>query len=250
MSDREQMSTSFGRAAATYEAGRPEYPAAAVQWMLAPVATRTPLRVADVGAGTGKLTRAVLALAADVVAVDPDAAMLDQLRAGLPDVRTVEGQAERMPLPDASIDAVVLGQAWHWVDPEAGSREIGRVLAPGGVLGLVWNIRDENVPWVARLTEIMHGSNAEQLIADGGPRVAEPFETLERREWTWTRRMSPEAALDMVRSRSYVITAEPAERARIEREVAEHVAQHPSPEADGSIDMPYVTHAFRTVLRG
>ncbi|MDO8382367.1 MAG: methyltransferase domain-containing protein [Microbacterium sp.] len=250
MSDREQMSTSFGRAAATYEAGRPEYPAAAVEWMLAPVSTRAPLRVADVGAGTGKLTRALLAVEAEVVAVDPDPAMLDQLRAGLPDVRTVEGQAERMPLPDASVDAVVLGQAWHWVDPDAGSREIGRVLAPGGVLGLVWNIRDEHVPWVARLTEIMHGSNAEQLIADGGPRVAEPFETLERREWTWTRRMSPHAVLDMVRSRSYVITAEPEERARIEREVADHLARHPSPEADGSIDMPYVTHAFRAVLRG
>ncbi|WP_100813708.1 class I SAM-dependent methyltransferase [Microbacterium lacus] len=250
MSDREQMSMSFGRAAAIYEAGRPEYPAAAVEWMLEPVVARSPLRVADVGAGTGKLTRALLAVGAEVVAVDPDPAMLDQLRAGLPHVRTVEGQAERMPLPDASVDAVVLGQAWHWVDPDAGSREIGRVLTPGGVLGLVWNIRDEHVPWVARLTEIMHGSNAEQLIADGGPRVAEPFEALERREWTWTRRMSPQAVLDMVRSRSYVITAEPEERARIEREVADHLGQHPSPEADGSIDMPYVTHAFRAVLRG
>lgn len=247
MAGHEHMSTSFGRAAATYEAGRPEYPAAAVAWMLEPVATRTPLRVADVGAGTGKLTRAVLALGADVVAVDPDPAMLDQLRTRLPDVRTVEGQAERMPLPDASVDAVVLGQAWHWVDPDTGSREIGRVLAPGGVLGLVWNIRDESLPWVARLTEIMHGSNAEQLIADGGPRVAAPFGTLERREWTWARRMSPQGVLDMVRSRSYVITAEPDERARIEREVRDHVAQHPSPAADGAIDMPYVTHAFRAV---
>jgi SAM-dependent methyltransferase len=247
MGDREGMSTSFGRAAATYEAGRPEYPVAAVEWMLEPAASRTPLRVADVGAGTGKLTRAVLALGADVVAVDPDPAMLGQLRAGLPDVRTVEGSAERMPLPDASVDAVVLGQAWHWVAPDAGSREIGRVLAPEGVLGLIWNIRDEGVPWVARLTEIMHGSNAEQLIAEGGPRVADPFDELERREWAWSRRMSPEAVLDMVRSRSYVITARPEERARIEREVVEHVAQHPSAGADGTIEMPYVTHAFRAI---
>ncbi len=247
MADSAEMSTSFGRAAATYEAGRPEYPAAAVEWMLEPVASRTPLRVADVGAGTGKLTRAMLALGAEVVAVDPDPAMLDQLRTGLPGVRALVGQAERMPLPDASIDAVLLGQAWHWVDPDAGSAEIGRVLAPGGVLGLVWNIRDESVPWVARLTEIMHGSNAEQLIADGGLRVAAPFTILERREWTWSRRMTRQAVLDMVRSRSYVITAEPDDRARIEREVLAHVAAHPSPAADGSIEMPYVTHAFRAV---
>lgn len=247
MTDREQMSTSFGRAAATYEAGRPEYPAEAVEWMLEPVASRTPLEVADVGAGTGKLTRAVLATGAEVVAVDPDPAMLEQLRAGLSEVRTVEGTAERMPLPDASVEAVVLGQAWHWVDPDAGSTEIGRVLRPGGVLGLIWNIRDEGVPWVARLTEIMHGSNAEQLIADGGPRVAAPFAGLDRREWAWSRRMSPETLLEMVRSRSYVITAEPDERARIEGEVADHIAQHPSPAPDGSIEMPYVTHAFRAV---
>lgn len=247
MTDREQMSTSFGRAAATYEAGRPEYPAEAVEWMLEPVASRTPFRVADVGAGTGKLTRAVLAAGADIVAVDPDPAMLEQLRAGLSEVRTVEGTAERMPLPDASVDAVVLGQAWHWVDPDAGSTEIGRVLRPGGVLGLVWNIRDEREPWVARLTEIMHGSNAEQLMADGGPRVAAPFAGLERREWAWSRRMSRETLLEMVRSRSYVIMAEPADRARIERQVLAHIAAHPSPAADGSIEMPYVTHAFRAV---
>ncbi|WP_100811454.1 MULTISPECIES: class I SAM-dependent methyltransferase [unclassified Microbacterium] len=247
MTDREQMSTSFGRAAATYEAGRPEYPAEAVEWMLEPVESRTPLEVADVGAGTGKLTRAVLATGAEVVAIDPDPAMLEQLRAGLSEVRTVEGTAERMPLPDASVDAVVLGQAWHWVDPGAGSTEIGRVLRPGGVLGLIWNIRDEGVPWVARLTEIMHGSNAEQLIADGGPRVAAPFAGLERRERAWSRRMSRETLLEMVRSRSYVITAEPADRARIERQVLAHIAAHPSPAADGSIEMPYVTHAFRAV---
>ena len=191
MREREDMSTSFGRAAATYEAGRPEYPAEAVEWMLEPVASRKPLQVADVGAGTGKLTRAVLALGADVVAIDPDTAMLEQLRVGLPEVRTVEGTAERLPLPDASVDAVVLGQAWHWVDPDAGSAEVGRVLRPGGVLGLVWNIRDEREPWVARLTEIMHGSNAEQLIAGGGPWVAAPFARLERREWTWSRRVAP-----------------------------------------------------------
>jgi ubiquinone/menaquinone biosynthesis C-methylase UbiE len=103
----------------------------------------SPLRVADVGAGTGKLTRVVAGLGAEVVAIDPDAAMLAELAARVPDVPTFVGTGERIPLTDASADAVVFGQAWHWVDPDAASAEVGRVLRPGGVLGLIWNVRDE-----------------------------------------------------------------------------------------------------------
>ncbi|HOQ22473.1 MAG TPA: SAM-dependent methyltransferase, partial [Microbacterium sp.] len=140
----------------------------------------------------------------------------------------------------------VLGQAWHWVDPVAGSAEIGRVLKPGGVLGLVWNIRDESVPWVARLTEIMKGSNAEQLMADGGPEVAAPFGALTARTWQWERPMTRAALSAMVHSRSYVITAEPAERERIDREIAE-LFDEIGAVGDATVPLPYVTHAFRAV---
>ena len=105
--------TSFGAEAANYEAGRPEYPFDAVAWMLErmPADSR---RIVDVGAGTGKLTRVLShAPGAEVVAVDPDPAMLAALRQSVPGVPTFQGTAEQMPLPDASIDAAVLGQAWH-----------------------------------------------------------------------------------------------------------------------------------------
>src|SRR5687768_1912363 len=191
MASNEEMSMSFGSAAGTYEAGRPDYPIQAVDWMLQPVVGgERSIRVADVGAGTGKLTRAAVELGAEVVAVDPDPKMLAVLREHVHGVPTFVGSAEKLPLPDASVDAVLLGQAWHWVEPGAGSAEVGRVLRSGGVLGLVWNIRDESVPWVARLTDIMHGSSAEQALAGGDPPLAAPFAHVERAEWRWMRPMN------------------------------------------------------------
>lgn len=247
MVSREEMSLSFGAAAGTYEAGRPEYPSEAVAWMLEPVrgADRTP-RVVDVGAGTGKLTRVVATLGAEVVAVEPDADMLAVLHGAVPGVPTFVGAAEALSLPDASVDAVVLGQAWHWVDPVEGSREIARVLRAGGVLGLIWNVRDDNVPWVARMTQIMHRSNGEVMLDEGGPVVAAPFDVLESRQWRWKRPMTSAMLLDMARSRSYLITAEPDERARIEAGL-ERLFEEIGAVGDVEIELPYVTRAFRAV---
>jgi SAM-dependent methyltransferase len=248
MADREEMSTSFGRLAGTYEAGRPEYPAEAVAWMLQPAERADArIRVADVGAGTGKLTRAVVEYGAETVAVDPDPDMLAVLRETVHGIPTFTGTAERLPLPDASVDAVVLGQAWHWVDPVAGSIEVGRVLRPGGVLGLVWNIRDESVPWIARLTRIMHGSNAEIMLQEGGPVVGPPFGALEARSWSWSRPMTRSTLFDMARSRSYLITATPEDRARIEAGLAE-LFDEIGAVGDAVVAVPYCTEAFRTVM--
>ncbi|WP_226532494.1 class I SAM-dependent methyltransferase [Microbacterium paraoxydans] len=240
----EEMATSFGAQAGDYEVGRPEYPFDAVAWMLEkmPVGSR---RIADVGAGTGKLTRVLTAAPeAEVVAIDPDPQMLAALRSAVPGVPTFAGTAECLPLPDASLDAVVLGQAWHWVDPVAGSVEIGRAVRSGGVLGLIWNIRDERVSWVHRLTEIMHGSNAEIMMAGGGPEVAPPFGALEEESWEWVRPITRDHLHRMASSRSYVITASAEEKARIRREM-DALFDELGLDDEGVIALPYVTRAFR-----
>jgi len=247
MASSEEMSTSFGSEAQTYESGRPDYPIQAVDWMLQPVVGgERSIRVADVGAGTGKLTRAVLELGAEVVAIDPDPKMLAVLRENVHGVPTFIGSAESLPVPDASLDAVVLGQAWHWVEPVAGSAEVARVLRSGGVLGLIWNIRDESVPWVARPTEIMHGSHAEQMLAQGDPTVTPPFGEIESAEWRWSRPMNRATLLAMARSRSYLITAEPGDRAGIEAGLVE-LFDDIGAIGDKVVELPYLTRAYRTV---
>jgi SAM-dependent methyltransferase len=238
--------TSFGSQAEVYEASRPDYPFEAVAWMLEllPAGSR---RVADVGAGTGKLTRVLADTPdAEVVAVDPDAAMLAKLRETVPRVPTLVGTAESLPLPDASLDAVVLGQAWHWVDPAAASAEAGRVVKPGGTLGLIWNTRDNRVDWVRRLTEIMHASAAEEMLDEGAVVVAAPFGEPERRAWEWVRPMTRAQLHQMADSRSYLITASAEDRAAVHRGM-DGLFDDLGLAGETAIDLPYATTAFRAI---
>lgn len=134
-----------------YAEHRPDYAQAAVRWALAGAPGA---RVLDLGAGTGKLTATLLELGVEVVAVEPDSAMLAELRHTLPGVRALAGSAEAIPLPDASVDAVLAGNAMHWFDMDVAGPEIARVLAPGGVLAGLWNVMDDGFDWVAGLAEI------------------------------------------------------------------------------------------------
>jgi ubiquinone/menaquinone biosynthesis C-methylase UbiE len=236
------QSTSFGAAAGEYDRARPEYPAEAVAWML-PADARD---VADVGAGTGKLTSGLVAEGRTVTAIDPDPQMLARLSERLPGIQTLVGTGEQLPLPDASMDAVVFGQAWHWVDPPRASAEVARVLRSGGTLGLIWNIRDEAEPWVRELTSVMHTSDAEQLIAAGGPVVGEPFGPLEHATFRWSASFTVDSLVELAASRSYIITATPERRDEVlagVRSLGQRVA-----DADGHIELPYVTHVYPTRL--
>ncbi|WP_373310889.1 class I SAM-dependent methyltransferase [Streptomyces umbrinus] len=144
-------SSSFGAAAVAYAEHRPNYAQAAVRWALEPASGP---RVLDLGAGTGKLSATLVALGAEVVAVEPDSAMLTQLRRSLPTVRALPGSAEAIPLPDTSVDAVLAGNAMHWFDMAVAGPEIARVLAPGGILAGLWNVMDDDVEWVSELARV------------------------------------------------------------------------------------------------
>ena len=232
------LGTSFGSAAGDYVAGRPGYLPDAVAWLLAHVTGA----VADVGAGTGKLTAEIASQGYAVTAVDPDPLMLEALRATVPGVETIEGQAESLPFERASLGAVTFGQAWHWVDVPMASAEAGRVLSSGGVLGLIWNIRDESVDWVAELGAAMGSSKAEVMITGRDVTVDAPFGELVERQWRWELPATVDGIRAMVRSRSYYIAGDERARAHIDAAVDEVLARHG---AGGTLLMPYVTHAYR-----
>ncbi|MFE7227574.1 class I SAM-dependent methyltransferase [Nocardioides sp. NPDC057577] len=143
--------SSFGTAATAYAAHRPDYAHDAVRWALRPAPGP---RVLDLGAGTGKLTATLAAMGADVTAVEPDPEMLGELRRELPEISAHRGSAESIPLPDASVDAVLAGNAMHWFDMAVAGPEIARVLTPGGVLAGLWNTVDDDVDWVADLARV------------------------------------------------------------------------------------------------
>ena len=155
MSDRHVQARSFGLAASTYHAGRPGYPLEAVRW-----ATPSGRRVVDLGAGTGNLTAALLALGRTPVAVEPDPLMLAWLRTTVAGVAAIGGSAEEIPLAGSSVDGVVAGQAAHWFDMHRAVPEMARVLRPGGSLGLIWNRIDPTSPWVIELVAILREANA------------------------------------------------------------------------------------------
>jgi SAM-dependent methyltransferase len=239
----DKQAASFDQAADVYEKSRPEYPDAAVDWLVPDGAST----VLDLGAGTGKLTRALAARGLEVFAVDPAPNMLEQLRAAVPNASISVGTAEDIPLADASVDAVLVGQAWHWVDQDAALPQVARVLRPGGTLGLIWNVRDESVPWVAKLGVVMHGSEAESFVA-GGDIQRGPFGEVESAVFEWSREIDREGLLDLVRSRSYFITATAEEQAAMLSGVDELLDTDPALANADRWVLPYRAHAFRMSL--
>jgi SAM-dependent methyltransferase len=239
--DKATRARSFGAAADVYERSRPGYPDAAVDWLL-PKGART---VLDLGAGTGKLTRSLVARGLEVVAVEPLAEMRASLAAALPEVNAVAGTAEEIPLPDASVDAITVAQAWHWVDAEKATAEAARVLRPGGTLGLIWNRRDERIDWVRRIGEVM-GSGDAELIELDGIEIGPPFGPTESFVTEWERPMDADLLVEMAASRSYIITA----TSRRRREILDSVRRvvEADPHLGTEFDFPYRTYCFKAAL--
>ena len=234
--------TSFGADVAAYELGRPEYVDDHVAWLCEGVAGA----ICDVGAGSGKLTRALVRLGHEVIAVDPDPQMLARNTG----VRTAVGSADRIPLPDAAVAAVTVGQAWHWFDPATAGPEIARVLLPGGRLGLIWNTRDSSHPFIAALAEVMGPSPAEQMVDDDAVVQVPGFTAFERRQWQRVRAMTPAELVAMVSSRSAYLTATPAVQAEVRVGVLRLLESHPHTAGRASFDYPLRTTCYRADALG
>ncbi len=234
--------TAFAEVAGAYERGRPTYPEEAVRWLLGD----EPRDVVDLGAGTGKLTRVLVALGHRVTAVEPLAAMRAQLEEAVPGVITVSGNAESLPLEDASVDVVACAQAFHWFDHAVALPEIARVLRPGGVLALVWNSRDDRETWVAQLSEIIGNESVGEADVRGPIDESGLFEPVERAEFRFEQALSRETLLDLVVSRSYCAKLPEADREPILAEVAR---LYDDTAGEGGVRLAYVTECFRAATR-
>lgn len=238
---RPERATSFGRTATTYQQGRATYPDEAVRWLV-----RASSRIVDLGAGTGKLTVALLAIAPEVVALEPQHRMVVELRRAAPGTAAVCSLAEAMPMQSGWAEAVVVAQAFHWFDQERAVPEIRRLLSPGGSLGLIWNVRDESVGWVAELARIAGADNSSRTRADLARLSG--FEPFERRTWRMAQTLDRETLLAHVRSRSNVATLGSSERERVLTEVAGLCETHRDLAGRETFELPYETQAFRTRL--
>jgi len=257
--DRLRHGSSFGAAAAAYAEHRPGYAEAAVRWALEPVRDGRPARVADVGAGTGKLTATLVGLGAEVTAVEPDPQMLAELRRTMPEARSVPGSAEEIPLHDASLDAVLAGQAMHWFDMDRALPEIARVLRPGGVLAGLWNVDDDRVGWVAGLAEMSkrkssitlttwRGSAAksrqEQLLGE----ASDLFSAAEVGEFGHGQVRTADSLLATIGTHSHLLVMEEADRARLLARVGDFLRSQPET-AHGEFTLPLVTVGLRARRR-
>lgn len=213
----------FGTVAEEYDRWRTGYPAQAVDWL----APQPPARVADVGAGTGKLTALLVARGLTVEAVEPDSRMLAVLRRNIPDAHPHQSDSTVIPVEEQSLDAVLVADAWHWFDPEKTITELRRVLKPCGWLGLVWNVTAEPVePWeVAMAGGVSDRYDRDTKSSTDGLRERFwyfPEEEYEVNRFLWSREVTPENHAASWATTSMAIALDAAEReAQIEAKRSE-----------------------------
>ncbi|PJK33271.1 SAM-dependent methyltransferase [Pseudomonas sp. S10E 269] len=239
----------FSTQAVTYAQGRPDYPRQLTGWLAETLRIDAQSSVIDLGAGTGKFTRLLSTLAPTLTAVEPVAAMGAQLTKLLPDVRLVNGTAESIPLPSASADAVVCAQAFHWFSTEAALAEIHRVLKPQGRLGLVWNVRDESVDWVAAITDIITPYEGDTpRFHTGRWREAFTGEYFSEPEVTcfpYSHVGSPqEVIMDRFLSVSFIAALPEASKSVVTAQLQALIDTHPSLKGRDTVAFPYQTQAY------
>jgi SAM-dependent methyltransferase len=226
-----------------YQKARPDYPSDAVTFLVDSLGIDEDTHVLDLGAGTGIFTGQLIPFCAHVTAVDPTAGMREILAQRLPTVKVLDGSDVEIPLEDATVDCVVVAQAFHWFDAPVALEEIHRVLVDGGRLGVLWNERDESVSWVADLGEAMRwpifqpykvGQDFTPVLASG------PFVNIERRKFVHRQILDHEGLLQRVLTTSYIAVMDDDDQRVVMRDVQKVVDQLPE-----SIELPYVTDVYR-----
>jgi ubiquinone/menaquinone biosynthesis C-methylase UbiE len=230
----------FTAGATAYAEGRPEYPPEIEAWLTRDLGLGTGKTALDLAAGTGKFSQRLLATGAAVIAVEPVQAMLDQLIRQYPQIDARGGSAQNIPLDDASMDAVVCAQAFHWFATPEALREIHRVLKPGGAFGLVWNVRDESVPWVAALTPIMKPFEGDAPRFHSG----KWRNVLRESHFSNTHTGAPEKVIiERILSVSFMATLPPSQQEQVKAQLREVIATYPELAGKTQVTFPYETLA-------
>jgi SAM-dependent methyltransferase len=225
--------TGFARSVEAYERARPEYPPEAISYLAAELDLRPGRTVLDLAAGSGKLTRPLAALGCEVIAVEPVAEMRAAI--GPAAASALDGTAEAIPLGDDSVDAVTVGQAFHWFDGPKALAEIERVLRPGGALALVWNRRPVEASALhAEITELIAPYRRDAPSHSSGVwREAFTGRELTERTFAFTQRLDADGLADRVGSTSFVATLDDERRLPLLDRVRALAAE-------GPVDVPYV----------
>jgi SAM-dependent methyltransferase len=238
----------FDRGADAYGRGRPGYPPDAIRALIEVGELGPGRKVLDLAAGTGALTRPLVATGSWVLAVEPVEAMRDMLVRSIPAAHACSALAEALPFADGAVDAVTVGQAFHWFDAERATGEIHRVLREGGLLALLWNVRDETDPMQAELTALMepyrnrtpsHRGHAwREAFAD-----TSGFDALTLSTFPMEQRVDPDGLVDRVLSVSFMATLDEIEQVEVERRVRALARDR------GAIVLPYRTDLWVTRRR-
>ncbi|HTX28176.1 MAG TPA: class I SAM-dependent methyltransferase [Streptosporangiaceae bacterium] len=258
MADRETRRQSFGSVAADYDRYRPGPPEQALDWVLPPHAEA----VLDLAAGTGAVTRELIGRVPRVIAVEPDERMRAVLSARCPEAEVLAGRGEDIPLPGASVDAVLISSAWHWLDPEQAVPEIARVLRVGGRLGVMWTHRDQRAPWVAEFNRLSRwareADRPRDQRADAGrdPERSQgrrrrrevafppgiPLSQVEERAFEFSLPRTKDELAGLLGTYSGVITLAPGQRAELTRQVRAFLDRQPW----DRIDLPMICRCVRS----
>lgn len=232
-----------------YEKGRPSYPAEAVDYLARELSLNRTSMMVELGAGTGKFTKLLVPMGAKLIAIEPVEGMRCKFKEIFPQIELHEGTAEAIPLPDESADAVIAAQAFHWFSGESTLKEIHRVLKPGGLIGLIWNVRDESKDWVAQLTKIIYAYDSEAPTYNSMKwRKAfdhtSLFTSLKYTSFAHQHEGTPDTVVARVASISFIAVLPEKKKTEVLSRVAQLIQTHPEIKGLKQISFPYRTDIY------